>query len=134
MLSRYVVSIMLPFFFIGCNTQHAKSTLPSTLNNICQTSIKCYKKTKAECAVTLYLKSTRLFQKAQEFSERQLYLSVQAHASQALCCLEKAKSKIKNAKLDNFDDYQIVMLFGLDKKIEEQINACNEILRRVKWK
>lgn len=134
MLFRSVALMTLIFLFFSCNTHHIKDPRSPKLNNICSTSIKCYKKTKAECAVALYLKSKKLLNKAHKFSEKQFYLSTQTYASQALCCLEKAKSKIKNAKLDNFDDYQIVMLFGLDKKIEEQISACNSILRRVKWK
>ena len=53
---------------------------------------------------------------------------------QALTRLSEAGIRLQRAKLDNFQDYKMVMQFGLEKKIKDKIKTCQKLINFLKWK
>tara|TARA_B100001778_G_C18402932_1_gene545055 strand:- start:265 stop:669 length:405 start_codon:yes stop_codon:yes gene_type:complete len=127
-----IFSILLNFSY-SCSS----SIIPpseSKYLNICQTNLNCNKKNTVECAVKLYLGSKNLFVDAQANLNKKLYLSAKTNLRKALCCLEKAKNKIKEAKLANYNDYKAIMDFKLETKVKSHISIYQSFLRRIRWK
>ena len=96
--------------------------------------IDCTNKSKSACAVAHYNTAVYYIQNGESLIKKQLYLSAKIEFMQAVCRLEAAKILLKQAKLNNFQDYQIVIQFGLKKRIEEKINFCDRRINFLRWK
>ena len=100
----------------------------------CNQKIHCDGKEGAECAVIIYNKSKTFTEEAKKLEKKELYLSAQLEYMQAMCWLSVAKIILAKSKLENFDDWQVAVTLGLEKKIENKIKACQRKIFLLKWK
>tara|TARA_R110000824_G_C14942168_1_gene649964 strand:+ start:53 stop:493 length:441 start_codon:yes stop_codon:yes gene_type:complete len=100
----------------------------------CKPMVDCTNKTKSECAIAHYSASDQFIQEGEAHITRDLYLSAKLEFMQALCRLEVAKILLEQAKLNNFQDYQVVIQFDLEEKIEEKIKLCDRRMNFLRWK
>jgi len=136
-------SLLVLFLVAGCSSQFVNNanTRPNEYNlketssiNKCKPMIDCTSKSKSACAVAHYNTAVYYIQDGEKLIEKQLYLSAKIEFMQAVCRLEAAKVILEQAKLNSFQDYQIVMQFGLKQRIEEKINFCVKRINFLRWK
>jgi hypothetical protein len=133
---------------VGCGSQYtrdpaARVVVTSRYENepekIVSTSdpkplVDCTNLSKGECAIALYNDSERFIAQGEEYVDKGLYVSATLEYMQALCRLEASKISLNEAKLNTFQDYQIVMQFQLEEKVEEKIRFCERRIRSVQWR
>ena len=136
-------ALLVLLLVAGCSSQFTNNTntrpneySPKETNSInkCKPMIDCTNKSKSACAVAHYNAAVYYIQNGEKLIEKQLYLSAKIEFMQAVCRLEAAKILLKQAKLNNFQDYQIVIQFGLKERIKEKINFCDRRINFLRWK
>jgi len=144
---RCLTIVMLSVFFIGCGPQYAKDPNANVLVTIqyedgperirldddCKPQLDCTGKSEAECAVALYQDSERFVKEGEKLIAKKLYLSARVEFMQALTRLSEAEIRIERAKLNNYEDYKIVMQFKLDHKVKQRIMFCERLIRFTQW-
>jgi len=88
----------------------------------------CLNLSEAQCAEALYNDAERYIAQGEEFIHRQLYVSAKVEFMQALCRLEAAKIRLRQAGVDGY--------LELEEKIEERINLCDRrmLVRPINWR
>jgi hypothetical protein len=92
----------------------------------CRPQLDCTNKSEAECAIALYYDSDRFIKEGKKLIDKELYLSARVEFMQAMTRLVEAEIRVKRARLNNYNDYKIITQFGLDYKVKEKIDFCNE--------
>ena len=123
-----------PNAYVLVTSQYEDGPVEIVGTSKCKPMVDCTNKTKSECAIAHYNASDQFIQDGEKHIERELYLSAQVEFLQALCRLEAAKILLDEAKLNNFQDYQVVTQFGLKEKIEEKIKLCDRRMNFLRWK
>ena len=148
MRNIFLYSTVLFFFIVSCGPQYVKDPNAKVLvtsqyedgpvkiifQDDCNPQLDCKDKSEAECAVALYHDSDNFIKEGKKLIEKKLYLSASLEFMQALTRLSEAKIRLDRAKLDNFQDYQIVTQFGLEKKLKDKIDTCEKLINFLKWK
>ena len=148
MRNIYSYSFVLFFLIVSCGPKYVKDPnakvlvtsqyengpVKIILHDDCSPQLDCKDKSEAECAVALYHDSDNFIKEGQKLIEKKLYLSASLEFMQALTRLSEAEIRLKRAKLDNFQDYKMVMRFGLEKKIKERIKTCEKLIKFLQWK
>ena len=66
--------------------------------------------------------------------DKKLYVSAKIEFMQAMTRLAEAEIRLNRAKTTNYQDYQIVTQFNLDKKIKGKIQLCERLIRSTTWR
>jgi len=104
------------------------------LNSECRSQYDCGKKTGANCAAALYNESLKFLNEADGLADKKLYLSATLSTMQAMTRLSEAEITLKKAKTDNFEDWKVAVVMGLEKKIEEKLKLCQRKIDLYNWK
>jgi len=128
--SQYVVN---PNTQILVTSQYENEPERIISSTSCNSTASQRKMSEAECAVSLYHESEKFLNVGKKLMKKNLYVSAQTEFMKAISKLKEAKIRLNVAKTSNFDDYVIVMHFGLEKKVNERINLCERLLRSIKW-
>jgi|18_taG_2_1085343.scaffolds.fasta_scaffold03027_4 hypothetical protein len=99
----------------------------------CKPQLDCSGKTEGQCAVALYEDSKKYIDEGQRMMDKKFYLSASAEYMQAMSRLVEAEIRIRNAKTDNYEDWKLAMVGGLEKNIKKRINFCRIQIKRVQW-
>ena len=148
MRNIFLYSTIFLFLIAGCGPQYVKDPNTRVLvtsqyedgpvkiifQDDCSPQLDCKNKSEAECAVALYHDSDNFIKEGHKLIEQKLYLSASLEFMQALTRLSEAEIRVERAKLDNFQDYQIVTQFNLQEKIKEKIKTCERLISHLKWK
>ena len=94
----------------------------------------CKNKKGAECATALYNASESFMEEGKKLEVKTLYLSAMLSYMQALTRLSEAKIRLERSKTDNYEDYKVAVVLGLEKKIQERIRICNKKINYLQWK
>lgn len=142
--------ITLSFILLACGPQYAlnpnanvivvsqyEDELPKIVlspNSNCNRKIKCNDKKGANCAAFLYHQSESFIQEGKKLITKKLYLSAQLEYMQALCYLSIGEIVLKKSKTESYEDWEIAVTLGLEKKIKERIELCEKQIRLLRWK
>lgn len=94
----------------------------------------CGTKKGADCAAALYNESLRFIKEADALAKKELYLSATLSTMQAMTRLSEADIRLKKAKTENYSDWKVAVILGLEKKIKEKIKLCEKKINLYKWK
>ena len=144
---KYLIIALCVISFVGCGPQYVQDPNASVLVTVqyedgpvknvprenCKPQLDCTGKSEAECAVALYHDSDRFVKQGEKFIAKKLYLSARVEFMQAICRLVEAEIRLERAKLNNFEDYKIVMQFKLDDKVKQKIKFCERLIRFTQW-
>jgi len=122
--------ILLCLIAVGCGTQHVQD--PNIHTTIA--SADCVNLSKGECAIALYNDSKRFVIQGEVFVCKKMYMSAKLEYMKALYRLEASKIRLEEAKLNTYQDYQIVVQSKLKEKVEERIRFCEKRINFVKWR
>ena len=100
----------------------------------CKPMVDCTSKTLAECSISHYNSSDKYVREGERLITKKLYLSAKIEFMQAICRLEVADILLEQAKLDNFQDYLIIIRLGLKQKIKDKIKLCDKRISFLRWK
>ena len=114
--------------------QPVRIILPSDAGDKCKPQFDCKGKVGAECSAALYNNSQLFIDEGEELAAKKLYLSASVEYMQALCRLTEAEIRLKRSKTENFDDWHIAVVLGLEKKIKERIKVCERKIYLYQWK
>jgi len=103
-------------------------------NSDCNRKTICDTKKGANCAAFLYLQSESFIQEGKKLITKKLYLSAQLEYMQALCYLFIGEIVLKKSKTESYEDWEIAVTLGLEKKIKERIELCEKQIRLLRWK
>jgi hypothetical protein len=88
----------------------------------------------ADCAALLYNKASAVMSASAQLATRKLYVSAATGYRQAACMLKCARTKLAEAQLNDFRDWQVANTFGLRNRIEEAINTCDRLSSAYEWR
>ena len=144
------ILISLTLFFCSCAPQYAQDPNANILvtsqyeneppkivflpNSSCKSKIHCNNKKGADCAAALYNKSEPFIKEGKKLANKTLYLSAQLEYLQAMCRLSIAEITLQRSKTENYEDWQVAIILGLEKKIKERIKLCERQIFLLKWK
>ena len=103
-------------------------------NSDCNLKTICDTKTGANCAAFLYRQSESFIQEGKKLITKKLYLSAQLEYMQALSHLSIGEIVLKKSKTESYEDWEIAVTLGLEKKIKERIELCEKQIRLLRWK
>ena len=140
--------LFICLLIIGCTRHYADDPNSHTLvtsqyeNNPeeitsiskCKPMVDCANKTLAECSIAHYNSSEKYIYEGERLITKKLYLSAKIEFMQAICRLEAADIFLEQAKLDNFQDYQMVIRLRLKQKIKNKIKLCDKKINSLRWK
>ena len=115
-------------------SQYEDGPVKIILSENCNPQIDCSKKSEAECAVALYHDSDKFIEEGKNLIDKKLYVSAKIEFMQAMTRLAEAEIRLNRAKTTNYQDYQIVTQFNLDKKIKGKIQLCERLIRSTTWR
>ena len=138
------------FLFFSCGPQYVKDPNANVLVTVkyedgpikivnipgetCNKQYDCKEKKGAECAAALYNASGSFIEEGKKLYNKKLYLSAKLAYIQAMTRLSEAEIRLNKAKADNYEDWKIAVLFGLEKKIKDRIKFCQKQIYLLKWK
>ena len=146
---KYIIILSLLFF--GCGPQYAQDPNAYVLvtsqyedgppkivypnpNEECKPQLDCSSKTNVECAIALFEASKVCIKEGQELAEKEMYLSARLEFMLALTRLSEAEIRLENAKTETFDDWKVVTTLGLEEKIKNTIDYCQQKIRSYNWR
>ena len=88
----------------------------------------------ADCADLLYNKATALMIEGQQVAHNEFYMTASVKYRQAACLLKEARIRLVEAKLQDFDDWQVAVTLGLERKIKESIKQCDMFINIYRWR
>ncbi len=88
----------------------------------------------ADCAALLYNKATALMSTGRQLAKNGLYMASATEYQHAVCLLKEAAARLKEAKTQDFDDWKVAVMFGLEKRIQESIDQCGMFISRYQWR
>jgi hypothetical protein len=107
---------------------------PDLNSNDCKPQLDCTGKSGADCAAALYNASEVFMKEGEKLELKKLYLSATVEYMQALTRLTEAEIRLDKAKTDNYEDWKVAVVLGLEKKIKERIKICQQKMRLLKWR
>ena len=111
-----------------------KIIYPDFNNKNCKPQLDCVGKSGANCAAALYNASEAFMKEGAKLELKKLYLSATVVYMQALTRLTEAEIRLSRAKTDNYEDWKVAVVLGLEKKIKERIKICQQKMRLLKWR
>jgi hypothetical protein len=88
----------------------------------------------AECAALLYNRAQSHMSVARQLAKNGLFMSSAMEYRHAICLLNNADIRLRESKLQDFDDWQVAVTFGLERKIKESIKQCDMFINMYRWR
>tara|TARA_R110000824_G_scaffold3750_2_gene17844 strand:- start:1174 stop:1617 length:444 start_codon:yes stop_codon:yes gene_type:complete len=104
------------------------------LQKNCKSQAACEGKTGAECAIALYRDALSLIKEAETLEDKKMFLSARVEYMLALSRLIEAEIRLKEAKVTNYKDWKVAVIFGLEKKVQKKIKLCRRKNFLLEWK
>ena len=144
---KHLIIALCMISFVSCGPQYVQDPNASVLvtvqyddglvkivpNDDCKPQLDCKGMSEVECAVALYHDSERFVKEGEKLIAKKLYLSARVEFMQALTRLSESGIRIERAKLNNYEDYKVVVQFKLDYKVKQRIMLCERLIRFTQW-
>jgi hypothetical protein len=145
---NFFVAFLLMFLCVSCGPKYVQDPNAYVLvtsqyenererivSSECKPKFDCCEKEKgANCAALLYNRSGSYIIQGTNLAGKNLFTAAVIEYMKASALLKKARIILIASKTENFEDWKIAVMLGLENKIEERIKLCDQKISSYKWR